>query len=168
MIVLIRRPGPRWGFGAEGVSRMDDPEPQPRGEDLAQVLARAGATRTSVIRVLGPNALAALIWLCRHGYDNAGYCRPGFHSGTESGDVLLIPSTCTPDDIEQLLADSAPLREGGLLILQTAAERAPDGSDPVHPLLERLGYRVERCVHRGSRELHLARRAGHAPMRAAA
>lgn len=147
---------------------MDDPDPSTRGEVLAQVLTRAGATKTSVVRVLGPNALAALIWLCRHGYDNAGYCRPGARAGTENGDVLLIPSTCTTDEIEHLLEGGAPLREGGLLIVQTTAERVPDGSDLVHPVLERLGFRVEGCLHRGARELHLARRSSQPPLRAAA
>lgn len=136
----------------------DDPNRRKHGEVLASALSDAGANGLSAIRVLGPNALAVLIWLCRKGYQNVSYRRSGCPARSEDGDVLLIPGPCTPAELETMLEKGAAPLRGGLLVVQTTGERAPDGSDPVHPVLERLGYRVERCIHTGRRELHVARR----------
>jgi hypothetical protein len=60
------------------------------------------------------------------------------------------------------------LREGGVLIVQTPDVRTPDGRDPIHLILERAGYAVERCIARRSREVHVARRLCGGPLRQAA
>lgn len=127
-----------------------------RSDPLITLLESAGVARSSTIRVTGPSGLPALLWLCRHGFEKVGYLKPGPGCPHEDADVLLIAHTCPPAWLERLLATGPHVREGGLLIFRSAL---PGGvPDPIHALLERNGYAVERCVHGAHRELHVARR----------
>ncbi len=127
------------------------------GDTLGEVLARAGVDKTSIIHVTGPGGLAALLWLCRHGYEQVGIVRHGRSPGEDS-DLLWAPLTCDVAALAALLETGPHPRDGGVLIVQTP-EPAAGTPDPVHALLRRYGYRIERCLHGHHRELHVARRA---------
>src|SRR5271170_5412717 len=131
---------------------------EPRSMDLLMdVLHDAGIGRSSVVRVAGRDGLAPLIWLCRKGFQDVGYVRPGAGGPREPADLLLVLHDPSPGELATLLAQHGLLKDDGVLILQTREQRAPNGSVPVHGLLEKAGFRVERCVLRQYRELHVAR-----------
>lgn len=133
--------------------------PSPSLNDLlTELLARAGVDKSSAIRVTGPGGLAALLWLCRHGYEQVGYVRCG-PCPAEDGDLVLAPQTCDVDALAVILQRGPHPRAGGVLIVQTPIPSGV-GPDPVHDLLMRSGYRVERCLRGHHRELHVARRGG--------
>jgi len=126
---------------------------------LSDLLQRAGVDKTSTIRVTGPAGLAALLWFCRHGYEQVGYVRAG-PSPADDGDLVLAPQTCDVQALEAILKRGPHPRAGGVLIVQTPIPETADAGapDPVHDLLARSGYRVERCLRGHHRELHVARR----------
>jgi len=139
---------------------MKDPVPRVRGATdlMSAILQDAGVRANSAVRVTGKDGLAPLIWLCRHGFEDVAYVRQGQGGPQNPGDVLLILHNTPPDELERLLNDRPPVREGGLLIVQTPALHTADGRDPIHLILERAGYAVERCIPRRSHEVHVARR----------
>ena len=151
------------------------PRPDGRGaslsETLADLLQGAGLGKADTIRITGPAGLAALLWFCRHGYEQVGYVGAG-RGPHEDGDLLLAPQTRSVCQLEQMLRSGPRPRRGGVLIVQTPLPAQATGVDPVHDLLSREGYRVERCLHGRHRELHVARRLagshGRAPDKAAA
>jgi len=135
--------------------------PSPLNDLLTELLARAGVDKSSAIRVTGPGGLAALLWLCRHGYEQVGYVRAG-PCPAEDGDLVLAPQTCDVDALAVILRRGPHPRAGGVLIVQTPIppDTEPGAADPVHDLLTKSGYRVERCLRGHHRELHVARRGG--------
>jgi hypothetical protein len=138
---------------------LDHPAPT-AADRLSELLQRAGVDKSSTIRVTGPAGLAALLWFCRHGYQQVGYVRAG-PCPADDGDLVLAPQTCDVVALETILKRGPHPRAGGVLIVQTPIpEAAANGRDPVHDLLARSGYRVERCLRGHHRELHVARRAG--------
>jgi hypothetical protein len=136
---------------------------------LSDLLTQAGVDKSSSVHVTGPAGLAALLWFCRHGYDQVGLVGAGRCPANDC-DLLLAPQTCDLATLADLLDRGPHPRPGGVLIVQTPipSELAPNRRDPVHALLERCGYRVERCVRGHHRELHVARRLDAAAERSAA
>jgi hypothetical protein len=125
---------------------------------LSRILRAAGVDARSAVRVTGKDGLAPLIWLCRHGFDDVAYVRQGQGAPNDPGDVLLLLHSTPPSELEQLLSERPPVREGGLLIVQTPTLPRAGGRDPIHVILERAGYAVERCILRRANEIHIARR----------
>jgi hypothetical protein len=127
---------------------------------LTDLLAGAGVDKSSTIRVTGPAGLAALLWFCRHGYEQVGYVRAG-PCPADGGDLVLAPQTCDVAGLAVILSHGPHPRAGGVLIVQTPIPANVDtgARDPVHELLMRNGYRVERCLRGHHRELHVARKA---------
>ncbi len=128
--------------------------PSPSGL-LSGLLAQAGVDKSASVYVTGPAGLAALLWLCRHGYDQVGLVGAGRCPANDC-DLLLAPQTCDLASLTELLDHGPHPRPGGALIVQTPIAEAL----PVHALLERCGYRIERCVRGHHRDLHVARRIG--------
>jgi hypothetical protein len=126
---------------------------------LSDLLAQAGVDTSSRVHVTGPAALAALLWFCRHGYEQVGVVGAG-RCPTNDCDLLLAPQTCDLAALAGLLDHGPHPRPGGVLIVQTpiCAPLAPNRRGPVQALLERSGYRIERSVRGHHRELHVARR----------
>jgi len=143
-----------------------DKPPSSVSDTLSELLQRAGVGKLSTIRVTGAAGLASLLWFCRHGYEHVGYSRGG--PGGDDIDLLFVPQTCDLTTLDGILSHGPHPAEGGVLIVQTPEVRAADGVDPIHDLLARRGYSVERCLHGRHRELHVARRQARAPLRAAA
>lgn len=128
--------------------------------DLVTLLEQSDIHKSSLIRVTGNSGLSALLWLCRHGYEQVGYLRPGPGCPEEQADALIIAHTCDEVTLARLLAAGPHVRDGGILIFQSPLPLANDRSDPIHRRLTLAGYVVERCVHGQRRELHVARRIG--------
>ena len=137
-------------------------------DPLISLLARAHITKSSVIRVTGSSGLSALLWLCRHGFEQVGYLKPG-HGPHEAPDALIVARTCDEATLAALLQNGPHVREGGALVFQSPLPRVlAFRADPIHRLLRRHGYTVEECHHGHRRELHIARRERHTPMKQAA
>jgi hypothetical protein len=136
-----------------------EPPSTPSSNDvLTELLHRAGVDRTSRIRVIGSAGLAALLWLCRHGYEQVGVVCNG-PGPCEDADLVWAPMTCDLPTLASMLQHAPHPREGGVLIVQTpSAPEANRASDPVQSLLRRHGYQVERSVRGHHRDLHVARR----------
>ena len=127
-------------------------------DPLISLLERAQVKKSSLIRVTGPSGLSALLWLCRHGYEQVGYLKPGA-GPHEQPDALIIAHTCDEASLRNLFATGPHVREGGVLVFQSPLpDAAGSRADPIHRLLADHGYIVERCLHGARRELHVARR----------
>lgn len=129
----------------------------PYSDPLVALLQSAGVDRSSVIRVTGPSGLSALLWLCRHRFEQVGYLKPGRGCPHEAPDALIVAHTCDAAWLARLLDAGPHVREGGALVFLSPLPRG-GVLDPIHRLLARHGYVVERCVHGARRELHMARR----------
>ena len=137
---------------------LDVPRDRARsGQLLLQLLQDAGVGSDSVVRIAGRGALAPLIWLCRLGFADVGYVRPGVGGPHDPADVLLVLDATGLAELEALVHDHGLLREGGVLIVKTPDLHDAQGHDPAHDVLERAGFHVERCVPRHDKELHVAR-----------
>jgi hypothetical protein len=130
-------------------------------DPLVSLLERAHVTKSSLIRVTGPSGLSALLWLCRHGYEQVGYLRPGA-GPHEQPDALIVVHTCDEASLRDLLETGPHVREGGALVFLSPLPRVLGfRADPIHRLLRSHGYAVEQCHHGHRRELHVARRQHH-------
>jgi hypothetical protein len=127
-------------------------------DPLISLLDRAQVKKSSLIRVTGPSGLSALLWLCRHGYEQVGYLRPGA-CPNEQPDALIVAHTCDEASLRSLLETGPHVREGGVLVFQSPLPRVLGfRADPIHRLLRSHGYTIEQCLHGARRELHVARR----------
>lgn len=126
---------------------------------LGAILEQAGIDKESAILITGPAGLAALLWFCRHDYQHVGYARTGRAPANDS-DLLLVPQTCDASSLARILEEGPHVRLGGVLIVQTPEPEGSTGVDPIHQLLRRFGFRIERCLHGRHREMHVARRIG--------
>ena len=126
-------------------------------DTLTQLLTMAGVGRRARIRILGPGGFAALLWFCRHGYEQVDYVTAGSTQSDDS-DLLLLPHACDASELEAVLRHGPRPREGGMLIVQAAETHAAGEDDPVEAVLRRSGYRIEGCVRGRRREVCIARR----------
>lgn len=125
---------------------------------LLGFLRGAGLGKASVIRVTGPSALSALLWLCRHGYDQVGYVRADVGAPhEEEPDAILVAHTCGDLELKRALTVARLARPGGVFIFRL---RTQPGSSPlgVEWLLEQHGFAVERRLDGQRRALVVARR----------
>src|SRR5476649_1920029 len=83
-------------------------------DPLIALLERAHVTRSSLIRVTGPSGLSAMLWLCRHGYEQVGYLKPGA-GPHEQPEALIVAHTCDESTLRHLLEAGPHVREGGVL-----------------------------------------------------
>ncbi|THD83244.1 MAG: hypothetical protein E7812_00145 [Phenylobacterium sp.] len=124
---------------------------------LIALLESVGVGRSSVIRVTGSSSLSALLWLCRHDYQQVGYMRAIDGAPHEEPDAIIVAHTCNELDLKRLLAVGRQVRPGGVFIFQL---RAGDGGSAlaVDWLLEQAGFTPERRLEGGHRALIVARR----------
>jgi hypothetical protein len=122
---------------------------------LGALLQRAGVLKTSVIQVVGEGGLQALLWLCRHGYEQVGFLHGVGPS--EPADVVLAPCAGDAAALDDALAQAAHLRAGGLMLVR--ARPSIDG-EPTAERLARSGFRVEGRAPGAHRDLYMARRCG--------
>ncbi len=166
---IQRRPSRmEWNSSMEEELLQAPRSPTRSGVVLMNILREAGIGPRSVVRVAGHGALAPLIWLCRLGFADVGYIRPGVGGPREPADVLLALDGLTLAELERLIGEHGLVREGGVIVVKTPDLRVAGDRDPVHDALERAGYHVERCVHRHAQELHVARFEGRSVLARAA
>jgi hypothetical protein len=140
-------------------------QPEPSGgsssfsEGLCALLKSAGVLKTSVIRVVGGGGMHALLWLCRHGYEQVGFMH-GF-SPAEPADVVFAPDAGRPEVLDEILTQASHLSPGGLVVLRTRCGAASD-------LLSQRGFRIERRLRGRHRDVYVARRCATAPLSVAA
>ncbi len=124
---------------------------------LAELLESVGVSKSSVIRVTGPSSLSALVWFCRHGFEQVGYVRPGEGCLHEEPDAIIVAHTCNELDLKRLLSVGRQVRPGGVFIFQFRS--AADGSLlGVDWLLQQAGFTAEQRLERGRGTLIAARR----------
>lgn len=134
---------------------------------LSQLLAESGVRPGSNIRVTGPGSLSALLWLCRRGYQKVGCLQAGRRSPADDAEALLVAHTATSGWLADLLDRGPHVREGGVMIVQTA--HAPAANDGVVEAVFRAhGFNVVQRLCGVHRNVLVARRAPAADLREAA
>lgn len=80
----------------------------------------ANADRGQRVSVVGPDSLAAMISLCRDGFDHVECARQSTCTcADEASDVLLVAGPLSPDELADLLRRTCRLlRDGGVLVVQ--------------------------------------------------
>lgn len=134
---------------------------------LVDFLASAGVTRSSVIRVTGPSALSALLWLCRHGYDQVGYVRGDAGAPHEDEpDAIIVAHTCGELELKRLLTIARHVRPGGVFLFRL---RTGPGASALGLawLLKQAGFTVAGRLDGERRALVIARREAFAFKKAA-
>ena len=132
-------------LGGEGASSF--------ANGLGALLQRAGVLKTSVIQVVGEGGLQALLWLCRHGYEQVGFLHGV--GPAEPADVVLAPCAGDLDALGDALAQAVHLRAGGLMLVRA---RPSMGGEATAERLARSGFAIERRLPGAHRDLYLARR----------
>ena len=127
----------------------------PFGSGLGALLQRAGVLKTSVIQVVGEGGLQALLWLCRHGYEQVGFLHGV--GPAEPAEVVLAPCAGDAASLDDALAQAAHLPAGGLMLVRA---RPSIGGEPTAERLRRSGFSIERRLPGRHRDLFLARRCG--------
>jgi len=136
---------------------------------LTILLAEAGIGRSSLIRIVGVHGMPALLWFCRHGFEQVGYLRAGQAGPYEEADLVFVAQTCNRLDLYRLLEGGPQARDGGALIFRLARHSAEPQIDlgVATRLLARYGYAVERSLQGAHRSLFVARRQAQPSVRAA-
>jgi hypothetical protein len=139
--------------------------PAPLASGLGALLQRAGVLKTSIIHVAGDGGLQALLWLCRHGYEQVGLLHGV--GPAEPADVVLAPCASDAAALDDALAQASHLPDGGLIVVRA---RPSMGGEATDERLRRSGFHLEGRLPGRHRDLYLARRCGHraAPAAAAA
>jgi hypothetical protein len=125
-------------------------------EGVCAFLASLGIRKTSAIHLVGKGALAPLLWLCRHGFDEVAILSGG-RAPAEPADLLVALDTSDAAAFARLASDLPHVRPGGVVILRTDHRRRAD-RDRTSSLLGRHGFRIERRLRHGRRDVYVARR----------
>ena len=129
--------------------------PGSAAEGVCAFLAGLGIGRASAIHLVGRGALAPSLWLCRHGFDEVTLLT-GARSPSEPADLLVSLDTSGAAAFERLASDMPHVKRGGLVIVRTEGRRAD--RDRTRRVLGREGFRIERRLRHGRREVYVARR----------
>jgi hypothetical protein len=105
---------------------------------VQRALFLASTRKDELISVAGPDGLAAIVSLCRAGYERVECARQATCAGAdEACDLLLIVGPMGQDELADTLRRTARLlRDGGCLIVQLS--RAADQA-VIAPMLRTLG-----------------------------
>jgi hypothetical protein len=125
-------------------------------EGVCAFLASLGIRRTSAIHLVGKGALAPVLWLCRHGFDDVAMLSGGV-CPSEPADLLVSLDTSGAAAFARLASDLPHVRPGGIVIVRTEHRRRADRSR-ASSLLGRHGFRIERRLQNGRRDVYVARR----------
>jgi len=130
--------------------------PSTAAEGVCAFLASLGIRKTSVIHLVGKGALAPVLWLCRHGFDEVVMLSGG-PCPSEPADLLVSLETSGAAAFDRLASDLPHVRPGGVVIVRTDHRRRADRSR-TNSLLGRHGFRIERRLRHGRRDVCVARR----------
>ncbi len=142
------------------------PAPTEAAIALARALESAGLDPSGLVRIAGRGSLAAMLWLCRQGYERAvlvqGPCAPC----GEPADALLIPHVHDAEELAHILSASGRVRAGGALVARTGAGCGQ--AQALAEVIESAGYAVEAAWPGKGHTLIFARLAPATPVRQAA
>ena len=124
---------------------------------LTMLLDSAGITRSSVMRVTGPGALTALLWLRRNGYDRVGYGWAGEDAPSHEADAILVAHTCDEITLKRLIAVGRQVRPGGVFVFRHRLKSEGEARG-IEWLLEQAGFTTVRRLNGSRRALVIARR----------
>jgi hypothetical protein len=138
------------------------------GGAMMRVLIAAGVDKADLIRVAGPSAPLAALWLSRHGYERAVVARAAPGPAARAADAILIAQPCSPDELGDLMAITGDVHEDGVVLVQTRQGPGGDGAEALANVLGRLGFRAQRRLNDKGRPIFIARRVGFPTARKAA
>ena len=101
----------------------------------------AHADRGQRVSVAGPDSLAAMVSLCRDGFDHVECARQSTCTcADEASDVLLVAGLLSAEDLAGLLRRTCRLwRDGGVLVVQL---QQPADDKVVRAVLRAMGLRA--------------------------
>jgi hypothetical protein len=101
----------------------------------------AGADRRRRVSVAGPDSLAAMISLCRDGFDQVECARQATcSSADEASDVLLVAGRMSSEELAGIVERTCRLlRDGGVLVVQLGR---PGDDKIVRAVLKARGLRI--------------------------
>lgn len=123
---------------------------------LSQLFTDNGVDARSAIRVTGPGALPALLWLSRRGYQNVGCLNATRRAPGDEADALLAAHTASGEWLCELLDCGPHVREGGVVIVQT---RPSLGGASAARIFHGHGFDLVRRLPGAHRDVLVARRA---------
>ena len=123
---------------------------------LSQLFTDSGVSAASAIRVTGPGALPALLWLSRRGFQNVGCLQCGRRAPVDEADALLAAHTASGEWLSELLDHGPHVREGGVVIVQT---RPSVGGGAAARIFHGHGFDLVRRLPGTHRDVLVARRA---------
>jgi len=138
------------------------------GGAMIRVLTAAGIYKTDLIRIVGPSAPLAAIWLGRHGFERAVVARAAPGGAARPADAILIGQPCTADELSELLAVAGDVHDNGVVLVQTRPGRGGEETDQLGAVLGQLGFTAQRRLNDKGRPIFIARRIGFPTARRAA
>jgi hypothetical protein len=138
------------------------------GGAMMRVLTAAGVDKTDLIRIVGPSAPLAAIWLSRHGFERAVVARAAAGGAPRPADAILIGQPCVADALAGLLAIAGEVRHDGAVLVQTRPGRDGEEAEHLADTLGRLGFTIQRRLNDKGRPIFIARRVGEPTLREAA
>jgi hypothetical protein len=138
------------------------------GGAMMRVLNAAGIDKSDLIRVVGPSAALAAIWLSRHGYERAVVARAAPSGAARPADAILIGQPCSADELGELMAIAGEVHDDGAVLVQTRQGRGGEEAEALANVLGQLGFRAQRRLNDKGRPIFIARRIGLPTLRKAA
>ena len=135
------------------------------GGAMMRVLTAAGVDKTDLIRIVGPSAPLAALWLSRHGFDRAVVARAAPGASARLADAVLIGQPCMAGELAALLAIAGDLRDDGAVLVQTRPGRAGEELTQLASVLGELGFTAQRRLNDKGRPIFIARRVGQPTLR---
>jgi len=128
------------------------------GGALMRVMIAAGVDKRDLIRVVGPSAPLAALWLGSHGYERAVVVRtPARGTPPRPADAVLIGHPCAAGELAGLLAVAGEVTDEGVVLVQTRPGRSGEEAEAMAAALGELGYRVQRRLNDKGRPIFIAR-----------
>jgi len=138
------------------------------GGAMMRVLIAAGVDKADLIRVVGPSAPLAALWLSGHGYERAVVARVRPGGGARPADAILIGQPCAADELAELLEIAGDVHVDGVVLEQTRQGRGGEEAEALANALGQLGFRAQRRLNDKGRPVFIARRIGFPTARKAA
>jgi hypothetical protein len=122
------------------ISTLAADQSAPPEEIVRQSVALANIDRHQLVSVAGPGSLAAMVSLCRDGFEHVECARQATCScADQASDVLLVVGLMPADELAAVLRRTCRLlRDGGVLVVQ----RPRSNEDTVRVVLQAMGLAI--------------------------
>jgi len=138
------------------------------GAAMMRVLIAAGVERADHIRIVGPSAPIAALWLGQHGFERAVVARSAPARGAAPADAVLVGQPCSADQLSALIEIAGQVRDDGAVIVQTRQGRGGEEAEALAATLRSLGFAEQRRLNDKGRPVFIARRVSYPTARKAA